>query len=99
MEEWRAVLIDATVLSIVNGHEIKREEFYSDPGQSGVFLTEQAFKIYLKKLETKFRTDNKYLEYIDYSVSFRKALDLQVNQYAKMIETGDVSCYSPVMIR
>lgn len=99
MEEWRAILIDATVLSIVNGHEIKREEFYSDPGQPGVFLTEQAFKIYLKKLETKFRTDNKYLEYIDYSVSFRKALDLQVNQYAKMIETGDVSCYSPVMIR
>lgn len=59
----------------------------------------RAFKIYLKKLEEKFRSDNKYLSYVDYSVSFRKALDLQVNQLAKMMETGDLTLYKPVKIR
>ena len=54
---------------------------------------------YLKKLEEKFRSDNKYLSYVDYSVSFRKALDLQVNQLAKMLETGDLTLYKPVKIR
>ena len=29
MEEWRAVLIDSTVLSMINGHEITKEEFYT----------------------------------------------------------------------
>lgn len=27
MEEWRAVLIDATVLSMLNGHELTKDEF------------------------------------------------------------------------
>ena len=57
------------------------------------------YKNDLKKLEEKFRSDNKYLSYVDYSVSFRKALDLQVNQLAKMMETGDLTLYKPVKIR
>ena len=28
MEEWRAVLIDSTALSMLNGHELLREDFY-----------------------------------------------------------------------
>ena len=38
-------------------------------------------------------------QHVDYSVSFRKALDLQVNQLAKMLETGDLTLYKPVKIR
>lgn len=99
MEEWRAVLIDTTVMGILNGHELSVDDFYSEENKLGVFLSDRAFKIYLKKLEEKFRSDNKYLSYVDYSVSFRKALDLQVNQLAKMMETGDLTLYKPVKIR
>ena len=38
------------------------------------------------KLENKFHADQKYLSYIDYRISFRRALDLQVNQLTKAIE-------------
>lgn len=99
MEEWRAVLVDTTVMGILNGHELSVDDFYSEENKLGVFLSDRAFKIYLKKLEEKFRSDNKYLSYVDYSVSFRKALDLQVNQLAKMLETGDLTLYKPVKIR
>ena len=99
MEEWRAVLIDATALSMLNGHELLRDDFYSDTEMPGVFLERDAFRRYIQKLEKKFRTENRYLSYVDYSVSFRKAMDLQVIQFVKAIETKDVTAYTPVMIR
>ena len=56
-------------------------------------------KKYLNKLEKKLQTSVKYLSYIDYAVSFRKAIQLQVNQLAKAIEMEDASFYEPVRIR
>lgn len=47
----------------------------------------------------KFRTETRYLSYIDYSVSFRRAMDLQINQFVKVLETNDVELYHPVVIR
>ena len=99
MEEWRAVLIDSTVLSMINGHEIGKEEFYTSVEQPGVFLEKEALRKYIKKLETKFRTESKYLTYIDYRVSFRQALDLQIGQFIKAIETENPEVYTPIVIR
>lgn len=99
MEEWRAVLIDSTALSMLNGHEINKDDFYANLDQPGVFLTKEGFKAYVKKLETKFRTESKYLSYVEYSVSFRKALDLQVNQLVKAIEADEPELYKPIIIR
>ena len=99
MEEWRAVLIDSTALSMLNGHELTTDNFYTEIEQPGVFLENTGFKKYIQKLETKFRTQNRYLSYIDYSVSFRAALDLQINQFVKAIETEDADEYSPIIIR
>lgn len=99
MEEWRAVLIDSIALSMLNGHELLQEDFYRDESSNGIFLQKEAFKKYIQKLETKFRTENRYLSYVDYSVSFRRAMDLQINQFVKAIENRDVSQYHPVIIR
>ena len=87
------------VLSMLNGHELVREDFYSGTEEPGVFLEKEGFKKYVQKLENKFRTENRYLSYVDYSVSFRKAMDLQINQFIHAIESRDVQQYMPVMIR
>ena len=99
VEEWRAVLVDSTALSMLSGHELLKNDFYYGIEQPGVFLEKEAFKKYVQKLETKFRTQNKYLSYIDYSVSFRKALDLQIDRLVKAIETEDPAVYIPITIR
>lgn len=99
MEEWRAVLIDSTAMSMLNGHELSQEDFYIETDQPGVFLGKDAFRKYIQKLEVKFRTQNKYLSYVDYSVSFRKALDLQINQFVKALETENPEVYEPIVIR
>ena len=99
MEEWRAVLIDSTALSMLNGHELIPDDFYTPEDEVGVFLQKEAFRKYIKKLDTKFRVQNKYLSYIRESTSFRKSMDLQVSQLVKAIENGDATLYEPVVIR
>lgn len=99
MEEWRAVLVDSTALSMLNGNELKSKDFYMDLENPGVYLEKEALKKYIEKLEGRFRTENRYLTYVEYSVNFRRAMDLQVNQFVKAIETENVDEYFPIVIR
>lgn len=46
MEEWRAVLIDSTVMSLIQGKEIKIEEFERDGESGGYYLKPSAMKIF-----------------------------------------------------
>ena len=99
MEEWRAVIVDATAMSMINGHEIHKEHFISDLEEPGYYLTKDGLKLYLNKLEKKFQTSVRYLKYVDYPVSFRRAILLQMEQLVKAIEKGDADLYKPVIIR
>lgn len=97
MEEWRAVIVDATVMSMINGHEIQKENFETD--EEGCFLTKGGMKKFLPKLERKLQTQVRYLSYVDYEVSFRQGMALQLDRLVKAIEAGDASIYRPIEIR
>ncbi len=99
MEEWRAVLIDSVVMSMLNGHELSMDDFYRGENSPAVYLGKTGFKTYIGKLEKKFHADNKYLSYIKYPVSFRQALDLQVNQLCNAMEDNAPDKYKAVLIR
>lgn len=99
MEEWRAVIVDATAMSMINGHEIHKEHFISDLEEPGYYLTKDGLKLYLNKLEKKFQTSVRYLKYVDYPVSFRRAILLQMEQLVKAIQKGDANLYEPLVIR
>ena len=53
----------------------------------------------LSHAERKFQTEVRYLQYVDYAVSFRRAIFLQIEQLVKAIETGDTDYYEPIQIR
>lgn len=99
MEEWRAVIVDATAMSMINGHEIRKEHFMFDMDQPGCYLTREGLKLYLNKLERKFQTEVRYLKYIEYPVSFRRAILLQMESLVKAMEEGDANIYEPIVIR
>ena len=99
MEEWRAVIVDSTVMSLINGHEISIEGFYSVKDTGAVYLDNDTFRVYVAKLDKKFRTLNKYLSYVEFPVTFRQAMDFQISQLVKAIETKDLSFYEPITIR
>lgn len=99
MEEWRAVIVDSTAMGMINGHEIKKEDFILDAEEPGCFLTRDGIRTYLSKLEKKFQTEVRYLGYVDYAVSFRRGIALQMDCLVKAIEAGDAFLYKPVEIR
>ncbi len=61
LEEWRAVLVDSTVMSLINGHEIHKEDFDLDLETGGYYLKKNGLKIFLGKLNNKLQTKVKYL--------------------------------------
>ena len=99
IEEWRAPIVDSMVMSMVNGHEIFVEDFYQDVDTPGYFLNKDGMKKFLNKIDGKLRAETKYLDYVDYAVNFRRAIDLQIGQLVKAIEEDDYRLYNPIWLR
>jgi CRISPR-associated protein Cas1 len=103
MEEWRSVIVDATVMSLVNGREIDISNFNSKESGRGVFIDKDGMKIFLKKLESKYQTNQAYLDYVENKatsqISYRRAIEQQVSMFSNMLEARDVELYKPIRIR
>ena len=49
LEEWRAVIVDATVMSLIQGNEIDISEFRKDEETGAVMISKQGVIYLLKK--------------------------------------------------
>ena len=98
MEEWRAVIVDSVVMSMINGKEIDVRDFISDEDSGGVFLLNTGMTKFIKKFENKLRSETGYIN-STYKMSFRKALWHQVNTLVTAIESDDPYLYDPILIR
>ena len=99
MEEWRAVIVDSLVMSLINGHEILKEQFERDYDTGGIYLNKEANRIFLKKMHSKLSTTQKYIEDYGHAVSYRRGIDLQVMNLVRAIEEENLSFYNPIQIR
>ena len=99
MEEWRAVIVDSVVMSLINGHEIRKEQFSIDDEELGCYISKEGLGIFISKLDKKMKVTNKYLSYLDNAVSFRRAIGLQIGMLANAIYNEDADVYQPVIIR
>lgn len=63
-------------------------------------MSYEARKAFVRKLEIKFNQQVKYLKYVDYPVSFRRAIELQINSFAHILDDEEnATLYNPVLIR
>lgn len=99
LEEWRAAIVDATVMSMIQGNEISVEDFQKDEESEGVFLDKKALQAYIRKLEKKMRSTINYLDYLEHPVSFRRAIWWQVKSLSSCIDNRDFTDYHPLRIR
>lgn len=97
MEEWRSVIIDSLAMSLINGHEIKKDEFTVT--DDGAILSGDAMHTFFKKYENKMKTLNSYITGDESRTSFRKSLWLQTSALAKAIDEKDYTLYNPIWIR
>ncbi len=99
MEEWRAVIVDSMVMSLINGHEIQKTDFIINGDEPGCYLTRNGLKIFLNKLNNKLQTKTRYLSYVDYPVSFRQGIAQQIDTLVNAVKTEDDLAYKPIEIR
>lgn len=99
LEEWRAVLVDATVMSQVQGNEISIDEFENDSDTGAVIISKKGVRILVNKLENKMRSTMNYLHYLEHPVGFRRAIWWQAKTLAGCVDEMDLELYEPLRIR
>lgn len=84
MEEFRSPVVDTVVLQLINRKIIKPTDFTWPTDKGGVYLCEPAKRIFLKHFEERFSSKTAHPDLKD-QVSYRRAIQLQVQRYAKSI--------------
>ncbi|MGM0369624.1 MAG: CRISPR-associated endonuclease Cas1 [Bacillota bacterium] len=95
IEEFRQVIIDAVVKSVINKRMIKQEHF--DIDEDKVLISDEGRKIFLEQYEERMGTKLSHSQREE-SVTWRKAMELQVGLIKEII-TGQREEYQAVKVR
>jgi CRISPR-associated protein Cas1 len=95
MEEFRPVIADSVVLTLVNNGMIKRDDFTEEFG--AFRLTDAARRTFLTKFEERLSTEVQHPTF-KYKATYRRCLELQVRLVAKWL-TGEIPEYPPFEVR
>lgn len=98
IEEWRPVIIDSMVLNLIQNFGFSRDDFMVREN-GGVYLGKKQIRYFIAQFEKKIRSEIGYLEAIKSRMSFRRAMEYQIEILIKAIENRDSSLYRPVKIR
>lgn len=96
MEEWRPVIVDSMVMSMVQRREIQPDDFLPPDENGGVYLKREASRTFIAAYEKRMARRNKYG---DKEMTFRQLLERQVNLLSKAILDEDYQIYRPIRIR
>ena len=94
IEEWRAIIVDSIVLTVINRREIKPDDFQS--GDHGLRLTRPALKRFLTRYDARVN-GTVSLPGAAGKTTYRRAFELQVRQLARVI-TGERTAYEPFRV-
>jgi CRISPR-associated protein Cas1 len=94
-EEFRPLLADSTVLTLVNNREISAPHFVVRAG--AVTLTAEGRKTVIRAWERRMTTHVRHPMF-GYEVSYRRAVELQARILAATL-TGELPAYQPMVTR
>ena len=94
-EEFRPLLADSTVLTLVNNREISASDFLVRAG--AVTLTADGRKTVIRAWERRMTTHVRHPMF-GYQVSYRRAAELQARMLAACL-TGELPAYKPLVTR
>jgi CRISPR-associated protein Cas1 len=94
-EEFRPLLADSTVLTLVNNREISASDFLVRAG--AVALTADGRKTVIRAWERRMTTVVRHPVF-GYKVSYRRAAELQARMLAACL-TGELPAYEPLVTR
>jgi CRISPR-associated protein Cas1 len=95
MEEFRPIIADSVVITLINNRRIKPEDFTQSHG--GWYLKEHGRKAFYAAYEAR-KNETITHPVFKYKLTFRRAMELQVRLLAKYL-TGEIEQYTPLTIR
>lgn len=97
IEEWRPVIVDSVVMSMIQGHEISVDGFIFGP--DGCRMKDDTLRTFISKIEKRMEINNQYLNYINGALTFREAIWHQADRMCRSVQKADPNMYFPVLIR
>jgi CRISP-associated protein Cas1 len=94
-EEFRPLLADSTVLTLINNREVAASDFLVRAG--AVTLTAEGRKVVLRAWERRMTTQVRH-PLFGYTVSYRRATELQARILASRL-IGELPAYEPLVTR
>ena len=95
MEEFRPILADSVVISLINNAQIKPDDFNESHG--GWFLKDAARKRFYAAYENR-KNETITHPVFKYKISFRRTIELQIRLLAKYL-TEEIDAYTPLTVR
>lgn len=95
MEEFRPLVADSVVLTLVNNGMLKSSDFVEELG--AYRLTDAARRVFLAKFEERLNTEIQHPTF-KYKATYRRCLELQVRLVAKWLR-GEVPTYPGFEVR
>ncbi len=95
MEEFRPIIADSVVITLINNRRIKLEDFRQS--HDGWYLKDHRRKVFYAAYETR-KNETITHPVFKYKLTFRRAMELQVRLLAKYL-TGEIDQYTPLTVR
>jgi CRISPR-associated protein Cas1 len=96
MEEWRTIIVDDTVISLLNTNMLQPPMFTRHLPTGGIRLTKEAMRIFVHAIREKMLVPDCYVPFTDNLFTFQSALDSQLDSLARALEKADPTYYTPV---
>lgn len=96
LEEWRAVVVDAMVWSLIQHNEIRPEHFEKSSKGKGIFLTRAGKEIFLHGYEKKMRSTHVVN---GYRYTLRQCIRQQCYQYSRALMQENSALYTAYTMR
>ncbi|WP_247907116.1 CRISPR-associated endonuclease Cas1 [Streptococcus anginosus] len=86
MEEWRPVIVDDTIMSLIKNEEIRAEHF-EEGDEEEVVLTAEGIEIFSKAMRSRVLEIHQYIEFDKKRYSFLYMADQQIKSLIRCFET------------
>jgi CRISPR-associated protein Cas1 len=95
MEEFRPLVVDSTVLSVINSRELRTSHF--NRRGKAVVLTDDGRRAFIAAIERRLRSSIRHPTF-GYDVTYRRAINVQARLLARSIQ-GDIPAYPAFVTR
>ena len=95
MEEFRPIIVDSVVLTLLNNRMLSKDDFYVELG--AYRLKNEPRKTFLTRFEERLNEEVTH-PIFSYKVKYRRCIELQARLLAKYL-TGEINEYLPLITR